>query len=61
MKVLLRLCYLCWNDGKDIPATHSYYAEKAKDWFDICDEHKGEIEKLGLKIINIEENPQEVE
>ena len=61
MKVLLRLCYLCWDDGEEIPATYSYYAKAAQDWFDICDEHKKETEKLGFEIIEIKENPQEVE
>jgi hypothetical protein len=58
-QVRLRLCYLCWNDGESVAATHRY--DTVVDSFDVCEKHRKIVKAEGYFVEKLTKNPEEIE
>ena len=55
MKVWQALCYLCYNDGEIVEATHQYITPSDEE-IDICEKHIEVCKKAKLTVRKLEDN-----
>lgn len=51
MPIYMRICFLCYQDGKTRKAVGYYIA--ARKVFDVCREHRGMARDQGMKVLPI--------
>ena len=53
-RIVMRLCYFCYEDGEYVEATHSYCPKGSFFEYDVCDAHADRVKEAGLQIWDID-------